>query len=154
MKNLFTSKSTKISSDLILLFILLEFILFIPIKSYSQNNPTPIPLSGFSCHFTNLDGHSVISCASIVKATISFPVVSSPIERIKLIYPNTFQIIDVEGGLIDVSSQGQELFTWHTNQKQEQINLSSIYLQNGIYILHAVSQDGKISTQKFNYTKQ
>jgi hypothetical protein len=118
MKNLFTSKSTKISSDLILLFILLEFILFIPIKSYSQNNPTPIPLSGFSCHFTNLDGHSVISCASIVKAT------------------------------------GQELFTWHTNQKQEQINLSSIYLQNGIYILHAVSQDGKISTQKFNYTSQ
>jgi hypothetical protein len=48
---------------------------------------------------------------------------------------------------------GQELFAWQTNQKQEQINLNSLHLQNGIYILQAVSEDGKTTTKKFNYRK-
>jgi len=93
MKNIITSKAILFLSDKILLFLLLVFLTITPIMSYSQDIPAPIPLSGFTCHFTNLDGDSVKSCGSIIRATINYPVGSNLIQNVRLIFPNSFTII-------------------------------------------------------------
>ena len=49
---------------------------------------------------------------------------------------------------------GQTITSWQTNQKQENLNINSLNLSNGFYIIHATTTNGKIDTKKFIYQKQ
>jgi hypothetical protein len=49
----------------------------------------------FTCTFSNPDGSIVYPCASVVTATINMPVTNNPIQQIQLIFPNSFEIGNV-----------------------------------------------------------
>lgn len=49
----------------------------------------------FTCTFSNPDGPIVYPCASVVTATINMPITNNPIQQIQLIFPNSFEIGNV-----------------------------------------------------------
>ncbi len=56
-----------------------------------------------------------------------------------------------------INTLGQELSQWPStiseNQKQENLDISTLNLSSGIYILQATSTDGKVNNQKFSFNK-
>lgn len=56
-----------------------------------------------------------------------------------------------------INTLGQVLSQWQSsiseNQKQENLDINSLNLAIGIYILQAISTDGKINNQKFSFNK-
>jgi hypothetical protein len=56
-----------------------------------------------------------------------------------------------------INTLGQVLSQWPStisdNQKQENLDISTLNLSSGIYIMQATSTDGKVNNQKFSFNK-
>lgn len=90
MKNLFTSKSIKISSFKMFLAFVFSLVTIFPLSSFSQQ-PTPT-LDGFECHFFNPDGQNALRCGTVITATVNLPD-SVILSTFTLTIPNSFEVI-------------------------------------------------------------
>jgi hypothetical protein len=99
MKNLFTSKSIKISSFKMFLAFIFSLVTIFPLSSFSQQ-PTPT-LAGFECHFFNPDGQNALRCGTVITATVDLPD-SVILSTFTLTIPNSFEVIASNNCNLDI----------------------------------------------------